>query len=90
MENIKDSKNQEIVLEYPCDWKYSVVVGKDADIDEILKPILENRIFKLKPSKTSKDGTYISYSLGVLVHNDEDRVCLYENIRSHESVKIVL
>lgn len=85
-----DIKSGEIVLKYPIEWEYKVIVEKNTDINELIKPILKERIYKIKSSKTSKDGTYNSYSVVVLVHNDEDRVGIYEEIRSHKNVKIVL
>jgi putative lipoic acid-binding regulatory protein len=88
--NIDDIKSKEIILEYPCEWEYKAVVEKNTNIDELLKPILKGRVYKQKLSKSSKEGTYSSYSIVVLVHNNEDRVCVYEQIRSHKNVKIVL
>ncbi len=85
-----DIKSGEIVLKYPIEWEYKVIVEKNTDINELIKPILKERIYKIKSSKTSKDGTYNSYSVVALVHNDEDRVGIYEEIRSHKNVKIVL
>lgn len=88
--NIDDIKSREIILKYPTEWEYKVVVEKNINIKDILDPILKDRIYKLKPSKTSKEGNYNSYSVSVVVHNDEDRVFLYETIKAQDSVKIVL
>jgi len=85
-----DTKSCEIVLEYPIEWRYKTIIEKETNIDDILKPILKERIYKTKLSKTSKDGTYNSYSINVLVYNNEDRIEIYEQIRSHKNVKIVL
>lgn len=88
--NIDDIKSCELILEYPIEWEYKTVIEKKTNIDDVLKPILNGRIYNTKHSKTSRDGTYNSYSVNVLVYNGDDRKEIYEQIRSHKNVKIVL
>lgn len=90
MENTDDIKSCEIVLSYPVEWEYKTIVEKSVNLEEIIKSILKNRDYKIKASKTSKEGSYKSYSVKTLVHSDEDRVSIYEEIRSHKNVKMVL
>lgn len=85
-----DIQSQELILEYPCKWTYKIIALINADIKSILKPILHDRQYLLKLSKKSKNESYISHSLELLVYNDDDRKTIYEQIRSCSEVKIVL
>ncbi|MFV0481139.1 MAG: DUF493 domain-containing protein [Campylobacteraceae bacterium] len=90
MANIDDIKSSEVVLKYPCKWEYKVIALASVDIDEVLNPILKDRGFTCKASKSSTQGAYKSYSVSLLVHNDDDRKFIYESIRAHKNIKMVL
>ena len=44
----------------------------------------------LKPSKTSSKGKFKSYSLEMLVHNDDDRTEIFRLLGEHSEIKMVL
>lgn len=90
VENIDEIKSQEIVLIYPCKWEYKVVVEIEEDIKEIMNKAISKRDYKIKSSKLSKEGKYKSYTVSLLVHNNDDRKCIYESIKTQKNVKIVL
>jgi uncharacterized protein len=85
VENLK-----ELELEYPCDWEYKLIVLKGTDITQIIENIVDKREFSLVTSKNSKKGKYESFSLKLLVHNDEDRKTLYETFKRAQEIKFVL
>ena len=47
-------------------------------------------IFTLKYSHTSKNGTYQSFDIELLVHHDDDRLSLFNLFKSHHDIKMVL
>jgi putative lipoic acid-binding regulatory protein len=85
VENLK-----ELELEYPCDWEYRLIVLKGTNITQIIENIVDKREFSLVTSKNSKNGKYESFSLKLLVHNDEDRKTLYETFKRAQEIKFVL
>ncbi len=81
---------QELKLEYPCDWEYKLFIAHAHDANAIVKEIIDERLHTLKKSQASKNGTYMSYSLTLLVHSDEERKALFQAFKSHTSIKFVL
>ncbi|OQX73644.1 MAG: hypothetical protein B6D59_05055 [Campylobacteraceae bacterium 4484_4] len=75
---------------YPCEWEYKVIVDAEYDIGELTGELLGEREHTLKPSNTSKGGKYRSYSIRLLVHNEEERRFLFDAFKKGERVKMVL
>ncbi len=85
-----DLNQHKLELNYPCDWKYKVVIKSEQNINPIIKEILENREHSIKESKTSSKGKFESYSLELIVHSDEDRQGIYELLGKHQHIKMVV
>jgi putative lipoic acid-binding regulatory protein len=49
-----------------------------------------HREHKVKESKVSSKGKYKSYSLELLVHNEDDRKEIYKMLGEHSNIKMVL
>ncbi|PIF04211.1 MAG: DUF493 domain-containing protein [Arcobacter sp.] len=85
-----DLNKHKLELDYPCNWTYKLVIRQEQNIKKIIQEVLEQREHGVKPSKTSKEGKFKSYTLEVLVHNDEDRKALYEVLSDHEHIKMIV
>ena len=85
-----DLNEHKLELDYPCNWKYKLVIRHEQNIKKIIKEVLEDREHGVKPSKVSKEGKFKSYTLELLVHNDEDRKALYQVLGDHEHIKMVV
>jgi len=86
----KVDNTQELKLNYPCTWEYKAILEASFDIKSIAKNLLEDREYSIKKSQNSKKGKYSSYTLSVLVHNDDDRKIIFDHLKQHESIKFVL
>ena len=85
-----DLNEHKLELDYPCDWKYKIVIKSEQNINNIIKDILEDRKHGVKPSKQSSKGKFTSHTLEMLVHNDEDRKNIYKLLGDHQHVKMVV
>jgi len=85
-----DLSKQKLELNYPCNWKYKVIGKNENEIKHAVKEILDNRDYTLKISHTSKKGKFKSFTLELLVHNEDDRKTLYEILSAHDKIKMVL
>ena len=83
-------RDKKLELEYPCNWDYKVIVNAHCNIKHITKNVLGERIYKISQSNNSKEKTYVSYKISLLVHSDEDRVALFQAFKKEDCVKIVL
>ena len=87
---IINGKEEELVLEYPCNWGYRVMCLAHIEIGEIVTHVLKDRDFDHELGNKSKTGKYQSYNITILVHSDDDRRGLFELFKGHEHVAMVL
>jgi len=85
-----NGSKKKIKISYPCEWKYKVIGKNREKIEEAIKDIMGERPHTLGFSRTSNKGSYHSYELCTLVHNEDDRTELFHQLKQHNDVKIVL
>lgn len=85
-----DLNKEKLKLNYPCSWKYKLVVLETTKIDYVIKEVISEREYSVKESNVSKKGKFKSYTLELLVHNDDDRTSIYELLGKHLDIKMVL
>ena len=82
--------DQKVKIEYPCDWNYKIIINTHCKIKHIVENVVGDRTYKVGKSNNSKDKTYVSYKVSLLVHSEEDRVGLFHEFKKEDCVKIVL
>mgnify|MGYP000636153564 CR=1 FL=1 len=85
-----DLSKEKLELTYPCNWIYKVIGSNEEDVKAAVKEVVDRAEYTLKESHTSKKGKFKSFTLEVLVHNEDDRKTLYEILCAHEKIKMVL
>ncbi len=89
MEIINDNK-EKLVLEYPCSWCYKVIGHHKDDIHTAIKEIILEKPHTLKLSNESKTGKYVSMNLDLIINNEDERTFIYEALKNHQHIKMVL
>ena len=89
METINDIK-QKVLIEYPCNWCYKVIASEKAALEQAIRDVIDERTHTISPSNKSKTGKYISMNLDLLVHNEDDRTFIFEALKKHQNIKMVL
>lgn len=90
MANTNETEQPKLELDYPCNWKYKIITEHENHTKEAVLQIINERLHTLTHSNNSKSGKYISMNLELLVHNEEDRNFIYESLKAHQKVKMVL
>ncbi len=85
-----DCSQGKLELTYPCEWEYKVIVETHIEIKSVTFCVLGDREHIIKESKISKNGKYKSHNISLLVHNDDDRHTVFEQLKKDENVKMVL
>ena len=85
-----DLNDKKLELDYPCSWEYKLVVLETTNIKQTVKEVIFEREHKVKESKVSSKGKYKSYTLEMLVHNEDDRKEIYKMLGDHSHIKMVL
>jgi putative lipoic acid-binding regulatory protein len=82
--------NHTLKLNYPCKWRYKIIIREQKDIVRIMKEILNRREHNIQPSKKSNGGKFKSFTLDILVNSEDDRQELYKLLTIHEHIKMVV
>lgn len=89
MEIINDSK-EKLELEYPCSWTYKLIGYEKETIQKAIHEVILEREHKLTHSNKSKSGKYVSMNLDLLIQNEDERNFIYEALKAHQHIKMVL
>ena len=89
MEIINDSEKK-VLIEYPCNWCYKVIATERAALEQAVRDVIDARAHTLKASNQSKTGKYVSMNLDMLVHNEDDRTFIFDALKKHQDIKMVL
>lgn len=82
--------DQKLVLEYPCSWRYKLIGHEKEAIEKAIKDVILEREHNLNHSNASKSGKYVSMNLDLVVHNEDERQFIYEALKAHQHIKMVL
>ena len=77
-------------LTYPSAWSYKLIGHEKEAMKKAIHDVIVEREHKLVHSNVSKTGKYISMNLDLLVHNEDDRNFIYEALKAHQNIKMVL
>lgn len=88
--NVINLNEHSLELVYPCNWTYKLVVLESVNIKTTITEVISQREHKVAPSKVSSKGKYKSYTLELIVHNEDDRKGLYELLGQHIDIKMIV
>lgn len=89
MEIINDSEKK-LELEYPCSWSYKLIGHEKEAIQKAIHDVILEREHNLKHSNNSKTGKYVSMNLDLIIQNEDERNFIYEALKAHQNIKMVL
>ncbi|MCG3656779.1 DUF493 domain-containing protein [Aliarcobacter butzleri] len=85
-----DLNDKKLELDYPCSWEYKLVVLETTNIKQTVKEVIFEREHKVKESKVSSKGKFKSYTLEILVHNEDDRKEIFKLLGEHSDIKMII
>jgi len=77
-------------LDYPCRWAYKVIGADKGAMEKAIGEIVQECACTITPSNTSKTGKYHCLNLEMLVDNEGHRTGIYDKLRCHPAIKMVL
>lgn len=87
---IINARSEKLELTYPCSWSYKLIASEVEALKQAIRDVINEREHRLTHSKNSKGGKYVSMNLDMLVHNEDDRNFIYEALKAHQHIKMVL
>jgi putative lipoic acid-binding regulatory protein len=89
MEIIND-RVEKLELDYPSNWAYKLIASETDALKKAIHDVIDEREHRLTHSRNSKGGKYVSMNLELLVHSEDDRNFIYEALKAHSNIKMVL
>ena len=90
MNPMKDRPGRKPDLHYPCAWGYKVI-GSDAErLRAAIAEVIQELPHTVQISNKSLTGKYICLELELIVPDEECRLGIYDRLRRHPAIKIVL
>lgn len=77
-------------IEYPTRWGYRIVGTNEVDIRAHVLELLADVEHELVLARQSRGGRYISLHLNLVVHDEAQRLAIYEHLVQHEAVRFVV
>jgi len=77
-------------IEYPCTWAFRVIGVEEKAMTKAVRECVGGREFTLERANTSRTGKFLSLNLETVVENEVDRNRLFQTLRDHDAVKMVL
>jgi putative lipoic acid-binding regulatory protein len=79
-----------VEIVYPINWSYKVISKNRELLESSIKEIFLDRAYDLQFSKTSKTNKYTSLELSLVVHSDEDRIFIFDNLKKNKNIIMVI
>jgi putative lipoic acid-binding regulatory protein len=77
-------------IDYPCQWGYKVIGTDEAVLRSAITEVVQDISHSVTPSNRSASGKYICLNVEIHVLTEDQRLTIYESLRRHPAVKIVL
>jgi putative lipoic acid-binding regulatory protein len=77
-------------LDYPCQWLYKVVGVDQEQLRLAIAEIIPETPCDINLSNSSSKGKYHCLNVEITVQTEKERNTIYESLKGHQHVKIVL
>jgi putative lipoic acid-binding regulatory protein len=77
-------------IEYPCEWEYRVIGLEEERLRAVVESVLRDHPYSIRVANRSRSGKYLSIVIETVVHSESARVSWFQELRSHQDVKMVL
>jgi putative lipoic acid-binding regulatory protein len=85
-----NNEAQKPVMEYPCPWIYKIIGEDQEKLKTAAAQVMRDQDYTVSLSSSSAKGKYHCLNVQVLVPSEAVRLALYESLRNHPSVIVIL
>ncbi len=85
-----DYINDELKLKYPCPWVYKLIGRNAGKIRTAISEAVAGDDYQVKFSNFSAKGNYICMNLEITVDSESHRTEIFEALKKHSEIKMVL
>ncbi len=85
-----ENKEKNLQITYPCVWLYKIIGIDQRTMKSAVDEIIQDRSYAMTLSRQSEKGKYSCFNVEVTVESESHRQTIYESLKSHRAIKIVL
>ena len=77
-------------LEYPCPWRYRVIVEDVAAVSDAVASYFAGEVFQFTEGRASSAGRYVAMELEIEVRDEDHRLGVLSWLQTIDAVRFVL
>jgi len=85
-----ENKGKKLQLTYPCVWIYKIIGTNREEMRSAVLEIIQDRTCSISLSRSSENAKYHCLNVEVTVESESHRQTIYESLKSHWAIKIIL
>lgn len=85
-----DDKTHKAQLNYPCVWIYKIIGTDQSEMKSAVYEIIRDRSCSINFSRSSENDKYHCLNVKVIVESESHRQMIYESLKSHRAIKVIL
>ncbi len=85
-----DPQKQKLRLGYPCSWTYKIIGRNPDEMQSAVHEIIRDRPCRVFLSRQSETAKYICLNIELTVESESHRLDLYEKLKAHPAIKMIL
>ena len=85
-----ENKERKLNLKYPCAWIYKIIGVDTGEMKSAVSEIIQDRACSITPSRSSETDKYHSLNVEITVESESHRKIIYEALKAHRAIKMVL
>jgi putative lipoic acid-binding regulatory protein len=85
-----ENKEKKLQLTYPCVWIYKIIGTNREEMRSAVLEIIQDRACSINLSRSSENAKYHCLNVEVTVESESHRQTIYESLKSHRAIKIIL
>lgn len=83
-------KEKKLQLEYPCTWIYKIIGVDQDEMKSAVGEIIRDKVCLITFSRSSENAKYHCFNVEVTVESESHRQTIYDSLKTHRAIKIVL
>ena len=87
---MSDNEKIKLQMEYPCAWVYKIIGVDQNEMKCAVAEIIQDRHYEISLSHHSKTDKYTCLNVELTVESECHRTTLYESLKAHRAIKLVL
>ncbi len=85
-----DFREEKLRLTYPCHWVYKVIGSGQEQVRRAIDEVVEGYEYTVTFSNASRTGKYCCLNLEMTVPSEESRTQIYQALKQHPHIILVL